>query len=120
VLTPSTIAQSLQEAADRLEAAAGRRHAPALQRRRVAQAWRIAATLARWDAAVRAADPGADVLWQSAQRQTQVLAAKLEEFPQIPVPAGLTHFCRTVNASHLTRLPEFVGIFRGRAERMRW
>ena len=94
---PVTIAQSLQEAADRLEAAAGRRHAPALQRRRVAQAWRIAATLARWDAAVRAADPGADVLWQSAQRQTQVLAAKLEEFPQIPVPAGLTHFCRTVS-----------------------
>jgi hypothetical protein len=73
---PVTIAQSLQEAADRLEAAAGRRHAPALQRRRVAQAWRIAATLARWDAAVRAADPGADVLWQSAQRQTQVLAGQ--------------------------------------------
>lgn len=93
---PAAIAQSLDEAADQLEAAAGRRHAPALQRRRVAQAWRIAATLARWDAAVRAADAGADVLWQSAQRQTQVLAAKLEELPQIPVPEALTLFCRAV------------------------
>ncbi|MDO3402668.1 hypothetical protein QWI29_21705 [Mycolicibacterium neoaurum] len=93
---PSAIAQSLDEAADRLEAAAGRHHAPALQRIRVAQAWRIAATLARWDAALRAADSRADVLWQSAQRQTQVLEAKLQETPTIPVPAGLIGFCRAV------------------------
>ncbi|GAB5014923.1 hypothetical protein MAHJHV65_16550 [Mycobacterium avium subsp. hominissuis] len=93
---PAAIAQSLDQAADRLEAAAGHRHAPALQRRRVAQAWRIAATLARWDAAVRAADTGAQGLLQSARRQAQVLAAKLEEIRQIPVPQALTLFCRGV------------------------
>jgi hypothetical protein len=94
---PAVIAQSLEEAADQLDAAAGRRHATALQRRRVAQAWRIAATLARWDNAVRAADHRADALLHAAQRQSQVLAAKLAELPRIPVPAGLAEFCRAVS-----------------------
>jgi hypothetical protein len=94
---PAVIAGSLEQAADQLEAAAGHCHATALQRRRVAQAWRIAATLARWDGALRTADRGAaGVLWQSAQRQNEVLTAEVAEFAFIPVPAGLLEFCRTV------------------------
>jgi hypothetical protein len=94
---PVVIAGSLEQAADQLEAAAGHCHATALQRRRIAQAWRIAATLARWDDAVRAADQGAaGVLLQSAQRQNEVLSAEVAELAFIPVPAGLLEFCRTV------------------------
>lgn len=95
--SPAATAHSLDQAAEQLESVSGRRHATAVQRRRVAQAWRIAATLARWDNAVRGADQdAAAALVQSVQRQTQVLEAEIAQLGFVPVPEGLTEFCRTV------------------------
>jgi hypothetical protein len=90
---PQATADTPERAAQQVEPAAGCQHASAAQRRRVAAAWRIAATLARWDAAVRAADADSSRLLPAAQRQAQILAAQLETEPSVPVPEALFQFC---------------------------
>ncbi len=88
---PDTSARELDEAADRL-AAAGPAHASGSQRDWIAQAWRIAALLLRYDGAVRVARPEASAHLQAARRRAEVLAAELGSEHGIPVPRTLIAF----------------------------
>jgi hypothetical protein len=77
------ISSDPRAAADELDGAAGfltatpQAHASGTQRTRIADAWRVAAALLRYDAAVRVADPGASALLQAAQRQADLLGTEV-------------------------------------------
>lgn len=71
-------------------------HASGGQRQRIARAWRIAATLLRYDAAIRAAAPDAPTLLESAHRQAEVFGTELATDDSAMVPAGLIPFVTEV------------------------
>ena len=93
---PASIATALDRAAQRLQSAAVGPGASAIQRRRVAQAWQIAANLHRYDTAVRDADADSARFLQAAQRQATVLRAQINVAPEVPLPPMLTRFCAAV------------------------
>jgi len=111
---PIATAAVLDAAAQRLESAPGGPGAPAAQRRRVAAAWRVAATLHRYDSAVRAADADSSRFLRAAQRQAQILTAEINAAPEIPVPAALAQFCAAVE-----RLASASGISAANADLVR-
>jgi hypothetical protein len=73
---PRTAADELDHAADLLTATP-QAHASGIRRTRIADAWRVAGALLRYDAAVRVADPGASALLQAAQRQADLLGTEV-------------------------------------------
>lgn len=76
---PVAAAIELDIAADAAIKAAGTTYASASQRRHVAEAWRVAANLLRYDRAVRDADTNAERYLSSAKRQAQVLRGELDQ-----------------------------------------
>jgi hypothetical protein len=97
VVDAAAAAEDLDGAAESLAAIPGG-HASGTQRQQIARAWRIAATLLRYDAAIRSARPDGTTLLQSAQRQAEVFGAELENESNGLVPDGLTAFVTAVKA----------------------
>ncbi len=93
---PMATAAVLDAAAQQLESAPRGPGAPNVQRRRVAAAWRVAATLHRYDSAVRDAAADYSRFLRAAQRQAQILTAQVSATPEIPAPAALEQFCAAV------------------------
>jgi hypothetical protein len=88
VVNPASTAEDLDAAAGLL-ADVPSAHASGGQRQSIARAWQIAATLVRYDVAIRAATPDAMTLLQSARRQANVFAAELATNDSAAVPDGL-------------------------------
>ncbi|GIH16155.1 hypothetical protein [Rugosimonospora africana] len=96
VTDPAADAEVLDKAAERLQATPAT-HASGAQRALIASAWKIAALLFRYDAALRLADPTTPVLLQAAQRRAQVLRTALDAAPQTG-PSNLRGFLTAVEA----------------------
>jgi len=93
-------ADELEAAADLLAGAAQLAHASGRQRERLVEAWRIAALLLRYDAAVRNADTGAVALLEAAKRRAGILSHTIEADGETPVTPGLSDFLQsTVTAA---------------------
>ena len=84
VVDPAAAADELEGAAELLSRASEPVHASGRQRQRLADAWRTAVMLLRYDAAVRAGDAGAATLLDAAKRQAEILAATIEADTQTP------------------------------------
>ncbi len=96
VTDPAAAADELGRAADLLTSAAQPAHASARQRQWLADAWRIACLLLRYDAGVRAADVAAGSLLDAAKRRVEILRTGIEAEGEIPVTPGLSDFLRAV------------------------
>jgi len=97
---PAGVADELERSAELLAVAAQPAHASGRQRQWLVEAWRIAALLLRYDAAVRSADGTAAGLLDAAQRRAQVLSEAIAADGRTPVTVGLADFLQaTVTAS---------------------
>ena len=97
---PTGMADELERAADVLAEAAQPAHASGRQRQWLVEAWRIAALLLRYDAAIRSADLGAGTFIDAARRRAEILSQSIEGDGETPVTSGLSDFLQaTVTAS---------------------
>jgi hypothetical protein len=92
---PAAAADELDRAASLLLATPSA-HASGAQRAWIARAWRIAAVLFRYDAAVRAVSGEAPALLQAANRQAEVLRTEVGTTVGAAAPAGLINFLTAV------------------------
>lgn len=93
-------ADELEAAAGLLAGAAEPAHASGRQRERLVEAWKIAALLLRYDAAVRNADAGAATLLEAAKRRAEILSHTIEADEETPATPGLSDFLQwTVTAA---------------------
>jgi hypothetical protein len=97
VADPAAGAEALDRAADCLLAAPGA-HASGAHRAAISSAWKIAALLFRYDAALRVADPTTLVVLQAAQRRAQILRSELDTAPR-PGPGNLCRFLTAVETA---------------------
>ncbi len=96
VADPAAAADELERAADLYQAGAQPAHASGRQRQWLAEAWRIASGLLRYDAAVRVAAAAAPALLQAAKRKTEILGASIAAEPYLLVALGMSAFLETV------------------------
>ena len=85
-------ADKLDKVADTLQTAGENAYASTTQREFLAESWRIAAILLRYDACVRRADSAADLLLASARRQIDILDTKRGAVPHIQLAPALSNF----------------------------
>jgi hypothetical protein len=98
ITDPGAAADELESAAELLATAAQPAHASGRQRQRLVDAWKIAALLFRYDAAVRAVDSSATALLDAAKRQAEVLVATIASESDVPIGEGLADFLAAVPA----------------------
>lgn len=96
---PAGVADEVEQAAELLAGAPEPAHASGRQRQWLVEAWRIAALLLRYDAAVRSAEGAAASLLDAAQRRAQILSDTIAADGQTPITAGLADFLEATVAA---------------------
>ena len=89
---PDLTADKLDKLADTLQRAEGNTYASTVQRTILAESWRVAALLLRYDACIRRSDSAADRLLAAARRQIDVIDAKRRATPHVQFRPALREF----------------------------